>query len=108
VVVAVRALPPLVALEVHEARRLHAALVELLRAARSEGVPVPADLWVGEAALAAALTDSAAQAAPTLPTVTVDEYAALTGMHPRTVRRYCGSGRIPARKVGKSWRITRT
>ena len=37
----------------------------------------------------------------------VDAVAAYLDIHPMTVYRWCRAGRLPALKVGKSWRVTR-
>ncbi len=37
----------------------------------------------------------------------VDAVAAYLDIHPMTVYRWCRDGRLPALKVGKSWRVTR-
>jgi excisionase family DNA binding protein len=37
----------------------------------------------------------------------VDAVAAYLAVHPMTVYRWCRAGRLPALKVGKSWRVTR-
>lgn len=37
--------------------------------------------------------------------MTVDEYAAVMGIHPQSVRQMCARGDIKAIKVGKLWRI---
>jgi len=36
---------------------------------------------------------------------TVNEIAQMFSMHPKTIRRYIQSGSLPARKIGKEWRI---
>lgn len=36
---------------------------------------------------------------------TVDQIASLLEMHPKTIRRYIRQGRLPARKIGKQYRI---
>jgi excisionase family DNA binding protein len=38
-------------------------------------------------------------------TLTPKELAALAGMHPKTIRQWCREGRIPARRIGGTWRI---
>ena len=40
--------------------------------------------------------------------VTVEQAAAQLNLHPRTVLRYIRDGRLPATRVGKSYRIART
>ena len=40
--------------------------------------------------------------------LTVDEYAALMGMHPVAVRRLCKRGSVAAEKQGRVWRIPYT
>lgn len=44
-----------------------------------------------------------------LPTrmLTIDDVAALMRVHRNTVYRWCRSGRLPATKIGKDWRISR-
>jgi excisionase family DNA binding protein len=37
----------------------------------------------------------------------IDEAAALLGVHPVTLRRLSGAGRVPCRKVGREWRFNR-
>jgi excisionase family DNA binding protein len=37
----------------------------------------------------------------------VEDVAALLGLHPRTVRSYVRSGRLPAARIGKQYRIAR-
>lgn len=37
--------------------------------------------------------------------MTADEYAAVMGIHPQSVRQMCARGDIKAIKVGKLWRI---
>jgi len=39
--------------------------------------------------------------------LTIDEVAALMRVHRNTVYRWCRSGRLPAAKVGKDWRVSR-
>lgn len=39
---------------------------------------------------------------------TVDDAAQRLELHPRTIRRYIKEGKLPARKIGKEWRITGT
>lgn len=39
--------------------------------------------------------------------LTIDEVAALMRVHRNTVYRWCRSGRLPATKVGKDWRVSR-
>lgn len=39
--------------------------------------------------------------------VTVEQAAELLNLHPKTVRRYIREGRLPATRVGKSYRIGR-
>jgi excisionase family DNA binding protein len=41
------------------------------------------------------------------PMLTCPAFAALVGLHPRTVTVKCRRGEIPAIKVGESWRIPR-
>lgn len=36
----------------------------------------------------------------------VDKIAVMLGMHAKTVQRYIREGKLKARKVGKSWRVT--
>lgn len=36
---------------------------------------------------------------------TVSEIAQMFSMHPKTIRRYIQRGSLPARKIGKEWRI---
>jgi len=36
----------------------------------------------------------------------IDEAAALLGVHPVTLRRLAGLGRVPCRKVGREWRFS--
>jgi len=38
----------------------------------------------------------------------VDQVATYLGVHPMTVYRWCRDGRLPALKIGKSWRVPRT
>lgn len=40
--------------------------------------------------------------------LTVDQAAALLKLHPKTVLRYIRDGRLPATRVGKSYRIARS
>jgi len=42
------------------------------------------------------------------PTVTVEQAAQQLGLHPKTVLRYIHDGRLPATRVGKSYRILST
>lgn len=42
------------------------------------------------------------------PYLTVDETAAIFGVHPETVRVWLREGRIPGRKLGKSWYILKS
>jgi excisionase family DNA binding protein len=37
----------------------------------------------------------------------IDQAAALLGVHPVTLRRLAGAGRVPCRKVGREWRFSR-
>lgn len=37
---------------------------------------------------------------------TVEEIAELLSMHPKTIQRYIREGKLRAKKVGKSWRIS--
>lgn len=37
---------------------------------------------------------------------TVDQVSDLLSMHPKTIQRYIREGKLQAKKVGKSWRIT--
>lgn len=37
---------------------------------------------------------------------TVEQVAELLTLHPKTIQRYIREGRLPAKKIGKSWRIT--
>lgn len=37
----------------------------------------------------------------------IGEAAALLGLHPVTLRRLAGLGRVPCRKVGREWRFSR-
>ncbi len=37
---------------------------------------------------------------------TVDEIAEMVKIHPKTIQRYIREGKLKARKVGKSWRVT--
>ena len=37
---------------------------------------------------------------------TVEQVADLLDMHPKTIRRYIREGKLSAKKIGKSWRIT--
>lgn len=37
---------------------------------------------------------------------TVEQAAELLALHPKTIQRYIREGRLQAKKVGKSWRIT--
>lgn len=39
--------------------------------------------------------------------LTVDEVATLMRVHRNTVYRWCRSGRLPATKIGKDWRVSR-
>ncbi|GAB5612569.1 hypothetical protein JCM37173_30970 [Allocoprococcus similis] len=36
---------------------------------------------------------------------TVEKVAEMLSMHPKTIQRYIREGKLPAKKVGKSWRI---
>ncbi len=38
--------------------------------------------------------------------LTPEEVAAMTGLHPESVRRLCRQGRLPAAKVGRKWRFS--
>ena len=38
---------------------------------------------------------------------TVQQVAAIVGLHEKTVQRYIREGRIKALKIGKSWRVTK-
>lgn len=42
------------------------------------------------------------------PTLTVNQVAALLQVEPRTIRRNIEFGDIPARKIGRVWRIPRS
>jgi len=37
---------------------------------------------------------------------TVDQIADLLHIHPKTIQRYIREGKLPARKIGKSWRVS--
>ena len=37
---------------------------------------------------------------------TVEQVSEMIKMHPKTIQRYIREGKIKAKKVGKSWRIT--
>ena len=39
---------------------------------------------------------------------TVDEVADRLNLHPKTIRRFIREGRLPAKRIGKEYRITRT
>ena len=40
--------------------------------------------------------------------LTLDEAAKFLQMHPVTVRRHLRAGKLPGRKIGGEWRISRT
>mgnify|MGYP000580894038 CR=1 FL=1 len=37
---------------------------------------------------------------------TVEQISELLSMHPKTIQRYIREGKLPANKIGKSWRIS--
>jgi excisionase family DNA binding protein len=37
---------------------------------------------------------------------TVDQIAELLHIHPKTIQRYIREGKLPASKIGKSWRVS--
>jgi len=42
------------------------------------------------------------------PDLTVEQFAEQTQTHPKTIRRLCRMGRIPAYKIGSQWRVPRS
>lgn len=39
--------------------------------------------------------------------LTLADVARLTGRHPELLRRWCSTGRVPARRIGRTWLIDR-
>jgi excisionase family DNA binding protein len=97
---------------VRQLRDLLAAHV--VRAARRDGVTVPALLLAFLSDLSAAVDAAAGQPVPhaeplPLPPVTVDmtvvDAARVMGASPEYVRRLCRKGRLRARRPGRDWQI---